>query len=117
MPPFNTLDDIAPAGKRVLIRVDLNVPMEHGKVTDMTRIERVAPTIAELADKGAKVVVLSHFGRPGGKVVAEMSLKTLVEPLAATLKRPVDFAEDCVGPLPQQAVAGLKNGDVLLLEN
>ncbi|HKU94473.1 MAG TPA: phosphoglycerate kinase [Vineibacter sp.] len=117
MPAFKTIDDIAPAGKRVLIRVDLNVPMEHGKVTDMTRIERVAPTIAELADKGAKVVVLSHFGRPGGKVVPEMSLKALVEPLAATLKRPVSFTENAVGSLAQQAVSGLKNGDVLLLEN
>lgn len=117
MPSFKTLDDIAPAGKRVLIRVDLNVPMEDGKVTDMTRIERVAPTIAELADKGAKVVVLSHFGRPGGKVVPEMSLKALVEPLAATLKKPVAFAENCIGPLAQQAVAALKNGDIVLLEN
>jgi len=117
MPAFKTIDDIAPAGKRVLIRVDLNVPMENGKITDMTRIERVAPTIAELADKGAKVVVLSHFGRPGGKVVPEMSLKALVEPLAVTLKKPVSFAENAVGPLALQAVAGLKNGDVLLLEN
>ncbi len=117
MSSFKTLDDIAPAGKRVLIRVDLNVPMEDGKVTDMTRIERVAPTIAELADKGAKVVVLSHFGRPGGKVVPEMSLKALVEPLAATLKRPVAFAENCIGPLAQQAVAALRNGDIVLLEN
>jgi phosphoglycerate kinase len=114
---FKTLNDIRPAGKRTLIRVDLNVPMEGGKVTDMTRIERVAPTIAELADKGAKVVVLSHFGRPGGKAVPEMSLKALVEPLAATLKKPVAFAEDCVGSLAQQAVAALKNGDIVLLEN
>jgi len=117
MPAFKTLDTVAVAGKRVLIRVDLNVPMEGGKITDMTRIERVAPTIAELADKGAKVVVLSHFGRPGGKAVPEMSLKALVEPLAATLRKPVAFAEDCVGPLAQQAVAPLKNGDVVLLEN
>jgi phosphoglycerate kinase len=117
MPAFKTLDDIAPAGKRVLIRVDLNVPMDGGKVTDLTRIERVAPTLAELADKGAKVVVLSHFGRPGGKVVPEMSLKALVEPLAATLKKPVAFAEVSVGAPAQQAVAALKNGDVLLLEN
>ena len=117
MPAFKTLDMIAVAGKRVLIRVDLNVPMEGGKVTDMTRIERVAPTVAELVGKGAKVVVLSHFGRPGGKVVPEMSLKTLVEPLAATLRKPVAFAGDCVGPLAQQAVAALKNGDIALLEN
>ncbi len=117
MPAFKTLDSVPVAGKRVLIRVDLNVPMENGKVTDMTRIERVAPTIAELASKDAKVVVLSHFGRPGGKVVPEMSLRALVEPLSSSLKRPVAFAEDCVGPLAQQAVAALKNGDIVLLEN
>jgi phosphoglycerate kinase len=117
MPAFKTLDSVPVAGKRVLIRVDLNVPMENGKVTDMTRIERVAPTIAELADKDAKVVVLSHFGRPGGKVVPEMSLRGLVEPLSSSLKKPVAFAEDCVGPLAQQAVAALKNGDIVLLEN
>jgi phosphoglycerate kinase len=117
MPSFRTLDDIAPAGKRVLIRVDLNVPMENGKVTDMTRIERVAPSIAELADKGARVVVLSHFGRPGGKVVPEMSLKTLVEPLSATLGKPVAFAENCVGATAQQAISVLKNGEIALLEN
>jgi phosphoglycerate kinase len=117
MPSFKTLDDISPAGKRVLIRVDLNVPMENGQVSDMTRIERVAPTLAELADKGARVVVLSHFGRPGGKVVPEMSLKALVAPLAATLKKPVAFAEDCVGAPAQHAVSALKNGDVVLLEN
>jgi phosphoglycerate kinase len=101
----------------VLIRVDLNVPMENGKVTDMTRIERVAPSIAELADKGARVVVLSHFGRPGGKVVPEMSLKTLVEPLSATLGKPVAFAENCVGATAQQAISVLKNGEIALLEN
>ncbi|HJQ56486.1 MAG TPA: phosphoglycerate kinase [Vineibacter sp.] len=117
MPEFKTLDNIAPAGKRVLVRVDLNVPMEGGKVTDPTRIQRVAPTIAELADKGAKVVVLSHFGRPGGKVVPEMSLKALVAPLAAALGRPVTFAEDCVGAVAQQAVAALKGGEIALLEN
>ena len=117
MPAFRTLDSVAVAGKRVLIRVDLNVPMENGKVTDMTRIERVAPTIAELAGKDAKVVVLSHFGRPGGKVVPEMSLRALIEPLSSSLKKPVAFAEDCVGPLAQQAVAALKNGEIVLLEN
>jgi phosphoglycerate kinase len=117
MPKFKTIDAINVSGKRVLVRVDLNVPMKNGMVTDATRIERVAPTIAELAAKGAKVVVLSHFGRPEGKPVAEMSLRPLVEPLAAALGKPVAFAEDCIGPLAEAAVLALKPGDVLLLEN
>jgi len=117
MAEFRTLDGIAVAGKRVLIRVDLNVPMENGLVTDMTRIERVAPTIVELADKGAKVVILSHFGRPGGKPNPEMSLRPLVEPLSGTLKRPVGFAADCVGTVAEEAVAVLKGGEIVLLEN
>ena len=117
MPDFRTLDGVNVSGQRVLIRVDLNVPMENGRVTDMTRISRVAPTIAELADKGAKVVVLSHFGRPGGKPVPEMSLRPLVEPLAAALKRPVSFAEDCVGIKAKQVVELMKAGDIVLLEN
>lgn len=114
---FKTLDSIDPSGKRVLIRVDLNVPMKAGKVTDATRIERAAPTLAELADKGAKVIVLSHFGRPDGKRVPEMSLAPLVEPLAKALGRPVAFADDCIGPAAEDAVRVLKPGDVLLLEN
>jgi phosphoglycerate kinase len=117
MPQFKTIDTINVSGKRVLVRVDLNVPMKNGKVTDATRIERAAPTVAELATKGAKVVVLSHFGRPDGKPVAEMSLRPLVEPLAAALGKPVAFAEDCIGPLAEAAVAALKPGDVVLLEN
>jgi len=117
MPQFKTIDTINVSGKRVLVRVDLNVPMKNGKVTDATRIERAAPTVAELAAKGAKVVVLSHFGRPDGKPVAEMSLRPLVEPLAAALGRPVAFAEDCIGPLAEAAVAALKPGDIVLLEN
>ena len=117
MPKFKTIDTINVSGKRVLVRIDLNVPMKNGKVTDATRIERAAPTIAELATKGAKVVVLSHFGRPDGKPVAEMSLRPLVEPLAAALGKPVAFAEDCIGPLAEAAVAALKPGDVVLLEN
>src|SRR5512142_2571660 len=114
---FKTIDSLDPAGKRVLIRVDLNVPMKNGKVTDATRIERAAPTIAELAAKGAKVVVLSHFGRPDGKRVPEMSLRPLVEPLSRALGKPVAFAEDCVGPQADEAVRALKPGAVLLLEN
>jgi phosphoglycerate kinase len=117
MPEFRTLDGAAVAGRRVLIRVDLNVPMEGGRVTDATRIARVAPTIAELADKTAKVVVLSHLGRPGGKAVPELSLAALVEPLASALGREVAFATDCIGAVAEQAVAHLKPGEVLLLEN
>ncbi|HEY2874516.1 MAG TPA: phosphoglycerate kinase [Reyranella sp.] len=117
MSNFKTIDSERVQGKRVLVRVDLNVPMKNGKVTDATRIERAAPTIRELADKGAKVVVLSHFGRPDGKRVPEMSLKPLVEPLAKALGKPVAFADDCVGPEAESAVKALKPGDVLLLEN
>ncbi|MGZ5906498.1 MAG: phosphoglycerate kinase, partial [Reyranella sp.] len=114
---FKTIDSVDVSGKRVLVRVDLNVPMKNGKVTDATRIERAAPTLAELAAKGAKVIVLSHFGRPGGKRVPEMSLKPLVEPLSKALGKPVAFAEDCIGPLAEDAVRALKPGEVLLLEN
>ncbi len=114
---FKTIDSIDVSGKRVLVRVDLNVPMKNGKVTDATRIERAAPTLAELAAKGAKVIVLSHFGRPDGKRVPEMSLKPLVEPLSKALGKPVAFAEDCIGTAAEEAVRALKPGEVLLLEN
>ncbi len=110
---FKTIDSIDVSGKRVLVRVDLNVPMKNGQVTDATRIERAVPTLAELAAKGAKVIVLSHFGRPDGKRVPEMSLKPLVEPLAKALGKPVAFAEDCIGPLAEDAVRALKPGEVL----
>ncbi|HET7708802.1 MAG TPA: phosphoglycerate kinase [Sphingomicrobium sp.] len=101
----------------MLLRLDLNVPMEDGKVTDATRIERSAETLKELSHKGARVIVLSHFGRPKGKRSPEFSQRPLVEPLAKALGRAVAFADDCVGPAAEQAVAALKNGDVLLLEN
>jgi phosphoglycerate kinase len=114
---FRTLDDLDVKGKRVLVRADLNVPVQDGRVTDDTRIVRQAPTIKELSDKGAKVIILSHFDRPKGKVVPSMSLKVLVEPLENTLDMKVAFAEDCIGPKAQAAVAALKDGDVLLLEN
>ena len=114
---FKTIDSLDVSGKRVLVRVDLNVPMKNGVVTDATRIERAAPTIKELAAKGAKVIVLSHFGRPDGKRVPEMTLRPLVEPLEKVLGKPVAFAEDCVGPLAEAAVRNMKPGDVLLLEN
>ena len=114
---FKTIDSVDMSGKRVLVRVDLNVPMKKGVVTDATRIERAAPTIKELAAKGAKVIVLSHFGRPDGKRVPEMTLRPLVEPLEKALGKPVAFAEDCIGPLAEDSVRNMKPGDVLLLEN
>src|SRR5260370_6284053 len=114
---LKTIDSIDVSGRRVLVRVDLNVPMKNGKVTDATRIERAAPTLSELAAKGAKVIVLSHFGRPDGKRVPEMSLRPLVEPLSKALGKSVAFAEDCIGPQAEAAVKTLKAGEVLLLEN
>ncbi|HEY3639035.1 MAG TPA: phosphoglycerate kinase [Rhizomicrobium sp.] len=114
---YRTLDDLAVSGKCVLVRADLNVPMQDGKVTDTLRIERQAPTIRELAEKGAKVVVLSHFGRPKGKPVASMSLKPVVPALSTALNRPVGFSDNCIGDGAKQAVSELKGGDVLLLEN
>jgi phosphoglycerate kinase len=116
MPNFRTLDQADVKGKRVLLRVDLNVPTENGTVTDATRIERVAPTITEIADKGGKVILLAHFGRPKGQDPKE-SLKHVVPALAHAVKRHVGFAEDCIGPKAEQAVAAMKPGDILLLEN
>src|SRR5438132_4737392 len=113
---FHTLDEAEVRGKRVLVRVDLNVPMENGKVTDTTRIERVAPTIAEIAEKSGKVILLSHLGRPKGPDPAQ-SLRPVAEAVARVIKRPVAFAPDCIGPAAEAAVAALKPGDVLCLEN
>src|SRR5215467_11671302 len=114
MSQYLTLDDLDVKGKRVLVRADLNVPMRDGRVTDSLRIERQAPTIRELAEKGARVIVLSHFERPGGKVVPSMSLKPLVEPLSQAIGRPVAFAEDCIGERAERVVANLKDGEVAL---
>ncbi len=114
---YRTLDDLQVKGKRVLVRADLNVPMNEGRVTDATRIERQAPTLKELSEKGARVIVLSHFDRPKGKVVPSMSLKPIAAPLAKAIGKAVAFAEDCMGEKAQAAVAKLKDGDVLLLEN
>jgi phosphoglycerate kinase len=115
--PFRTLDDLDASGKRVLLRADLNVPVRDGKITDRTRIERLVPTIRELADKGARVILCSHFDRPKGRRVPEMSLHPMVEALSATLNRPVAWADDCVGPAAEAAAATLADGEVLLLEN
>ncbi|WP_428698426.1 phosphoglycerate kinase [Stappia sp.] len=115
---FKTLDDMGGlTGKRVLVRVDLNVPMDGNRVTDATRIDRVLPTIRELSDKGARVVLLAHFGRPKGAVMPEMSLAPVAAALTERLGRPVAFAADCIGELAAATVEGLKDGDVALLEN
>ncbi|UNK38787.1 phosphoglycerate kinase [Shinella sp. H4-D48] len=115
---FKTLDNLTDiAGKRVLVRVDLNVPVKDGKVTDATRIERVAPTILELSKKGAKVILLAHFGRPKGEVVADMSLNQILPAVNEVLGTTVAFASDCVGDAAASAIAELGNGGILLLEN
>ena len=113
---FRTLDDFDPRGKRVVVRADLNVPAKDGKVTDTTRIDRSAATIRELADKGGRVIILTHFGRPKGRE-EKYSQKLLLEPLAKAVGRPVAWADDVVGPDAVTAVGKLKDGDVLLLEN
>ena len=113
---FRNLDDADVSGKRVLVRVDLNVPMHDGKVGDATRIKEVAPTITELAQKGGKVILLSHLNRPKGPDPKD-SLRPVAAEVARIVGRPVAFAEDCVGPKAQAAVAAMKNGDILCLEN
>jgi len=118
--PFRTLDDLLAAGvsgKRVLLRADLNVPTQDGRVSDLTRLERLTPTIRELSAAGAKVIVLSHFDRPKGRRVPEMSLRPVAEALAAVLGRAVGFAEDCIGPEAERVVASMAPGDVVVLEN
>jgi phosphoglycerate kinase len=118
MTAFRTLDDIGTVkGKRVLVRVDLNVPMADGKVSDATRIERVAPTIIELSDKGAKVILLAHFGRPKDGPTAEFSLQPIAAATSAILDRPVGFAADCIGDKAEAGVSAMRDGDIMLLEN
>lgn len=114
---FRTLDDVDVKSKRVLVRVDLNVPVANGDVTDATRIERIVPTISELHKKGAKIILLAHFGRPKGATVAEFSLKQVIKPLGKALNHSVHFAEDCIGDKATAAVNAMKDGDILLLEN
>ena len=113
---FRTLDDVDVRAKRVLLRVDLNVPMENGRVTDATRLERVAPTITELSTKGAKVILLAHFGRPKGRDPKE-SLKPVASALSQVVKKEIAFADDCIGEVAEKAVAAMKDGDILCLEN
>jgi phosphoglycerate kinase len=116
MPAFRTLDQADVTSRRVLLRVDLNVPMEDGKVSDVTRIERVTPTIAEIADKGGKVILLSHFGRPKGRD-PQQSLRQVAAAVADVAGRPVGFAEDCIGQAAETAVGTMKPGDIVCLEN
>ena len=115
--PWNTLDDLALAGKTVLTRVDINVPMEGGVVTDTTRIDKILPTVNDIIARGGKVVLLAHFDRPKGKVVPEMSLSRIQPALEAALGRRVVFGADCVGPEATTAIAAAAQGDVVLLEN
>ncbi|MBL4598385.1 MAG: phosphoglycerate kinase [Rhizobiaceae bacterium] len=117
MANFKTLDDVDVSGKRVLLRVDLNVPMDAGRITDTTRISRILPTINEISDKGGKVILLAHFGRPKGQVLPEMSLEPIVPTLAKMLGKPVGFAKNCIGPDASSVVDAMGNGDIVLLEN
>ena len=118
MPSFKTLDDLNDvAGKRVLVRVDLNVPVKDGKVTDTTRIERVAPTILELSNKGAKVILLAHFGRPKDGPSQDLSLSLIAPSVEEVLDHSVATAGDCIGAAAAEAVGAMKNGDILLMEN
>jgi phosphoglycerate kinase len=114
---WKTLDDMDLDGRVVLTRVDINVPVEGGKVTDATRIERIVPTVRDILKAGGKPILMAHFGRPKGKVVPEMSLKVVLPALEAALGTPVRFAADCVGAEAESAVGALASGEVLLLEN
>jgi len=115
---FRTIDALDVGGKRVLVRADLNVPMRDGKVSDTTRIDRLVPTLESLLERGARVIVVSHFGRPKGRVVEDLSLRPLADALGAALGgRPVAFATDCIGPAATAVVDGLADGQVALLEN
>ncbi len=114
---FRTLDDLDLRGKRALVRVDFNVPMKDGAVADDTRLRAALPTIERLRASGAKVVLMAHFDRPKGKVVATMSLTPILRSLSGLVGAEVSFAQDCVGDLARDAIAKMKNGDVLLLEN
>ena len=114
---WKTLDDIKMTDKVVLVRVDVNVPFEDGRVTDATRIERIVPTVRDIMDRGGKPVLMAHFGRPKGKSVPEMSLSLIRDDMERILGVPVKFAEDCIGAPAKNAVISLEPGQVLLLEN
>jgi phosphoglycerate kinase len=114
---LKTTDGVDVTGKRVIVRADLNVPVKDGEVTDATRIERLVPGLKTLADRGAKVIVISHFGRPKGHPKADLSLKPIAEALQKLLGRPVAFGADCIGEQAAAVVSSLKNGDIAVLEN
>ncbi len=114
---FRTLADADLQGRRALVRVDFNVPMEDGEVSDDTRLRAAKPTVDKLREAGAKVILIAHFDRPKGKVVPSMSLAPIVAPLAKVLGVSVAFAQDCIGPKARDSVAAMQPGDVLLLEN
>ncbi|MDH7798507.1 MULTISPECIES: phosphoglycerate kinase [unclassified Beijerinckia] len=117
MAKFRTLDDVDVTGKRVLLRVDLNLPVESGRVTDTTRLERIIPTMKEIISRGGRLILLSHFGRPKNGPDEDCSLKPLAAAVSEHLDWPVSFAFDCIGSEAQEAVGQMKDGDVLLLEN
>src|SRR5690554_2908436 len=108
---WKTLDEMDFAGKVALVRVDVNVPVRDGIVTDASRIERIVPTVRDILDAGGKVVLLAHFGRPKGARVADMSLRVVLPALEAALESPVGFAEECVGPEARSAVEAMRQGD------
>jgi phosphoglycerate kinase len=115
---FKTLDQIECQGRRVIVRGDLNVPVRDGRVTDTTRLDRLAPTLKELSGKGARIAVVSHFDRPKGQIVPDMSLRPIADELSVALGGlPVDFVEDCVGDTARAAIDGLSDGGLVLLEN
>ncbi|MDB3953118.1 phosphoglycerate kinase [Alphaproteobacteria bacterium] len=115
---FKTLNDLDVAGKRVLVRADLNVPVQNGKVSDVTRIERLIPTLSTLLEKKARIVVMSHFGRPKGQVVPELTLKPVADALSGVLGgKPVSFSENCIGPEAARVVNALQDGEIAVLEN
>ena len=117
MPKFDTIDDLEVRGKRVLVRADLNTPMKDGAVTDKTRLERSLPTILELADAHAQVIVMSHFGRPKGEVVPELSLKPVAEALGRAAGHGIAFAPDCIGEEAERVIAAVSDGNIVVLEN
>ena len=117
MSTFKSIDDLDVAGKRVLVRADLNMPMKDGRITDASRMEKTLPTLNDLLDRDAGVIVMSHMGRPRGQVVAELSLAPVARTLAETLGRDVPFAADCIGPEAEKAVEAVSEGGVAMLEN
>jgi len=117
MSGFRTIDDLEVSGRVVLVRGDLNLPVQDGRVSDTTRIDRLVPTLSQLTARGAKVVLMSHFGRPKGGPDTKNSLRQILPALAAALGQPVAFAEDCIGPKAKLAIAQARPGEVVLLEN